>query len=187
MADSFQVKLSQGKIGESLISRWLQSRGNMVFPAYQVEKDSGKGPQLFTAAGNFVLPDMMAFLQDGRFLWVEAKHKTCFTWHRKTGQWVTGVDLRHYKEYQKVTEKTNLPVWIVFWHPKSTPSQDDLKNGAPENCPTGLFGNDLASLAANENHRSDKWGADGMVYWAQNKLKHLALVEDVVQLMLKES
>lgn len=170
---SFEQNLAVGQMGESLISRWLQAKGNAVFPAYQVEHHTGKGPQLFAASGDLVLPDLLAF-KAGRIHWLEAKHKTCFTWHRISQQWTTGIDLRHYNEYQEVAYRTGLPVWLLFYHPSAEPSAADLAHGCPPRCPTGLFGNDIEVLTSTENHRSDRHGRSGMVYWARSALRLLA-------------
>lgn len=177
VGESFRHTLARGKIGESLISQWLQSRGHLVFPAYEKEIDEGKGPQLFAASGDLVLPDLLAF-RGQKIQWVEAKHKTCFTWHRISSRWTTGIDIRHYNEYQEVAARTSLPVWLMFWHPKSEPNERDLPHCKGQS-PTGLFGNDLAILAATENHRSDKWGRSGMVYWSAESLKLIAPVEEL--------
>ena len=170
---SFKENLSMGRVGEGVISKWLQQRGHLVFPAYEIEHSTGKGPQLFGADKDLVLPDLLAF-RDGKIQWFEAKHKTCFTWHRITKRWVTGIDLRHYKEYLEVADKTGLPVWLLFFHPMSEPSENDISHGCPETCPTGLFGNDILVLEKNENHRSDKWGKTGMVYWSTDALRKIA-------------
>lgn len=175
---NFERTLAFGQIGESVISRWLQSRGHAVFPAYQVEKDTGKGPQLFTQGANLVLPDLLAF-REGKAVWFEAKHKTCFTWHRKTRRWVTGIDLRHYHEYQEVAKVTSLPVWLLFWHPLPHPSPDDQSYGSPIECPTGLFGREISDLINRENHRHMNHGKSGMVYWADYSLLLLADPADV--------
>lgn len=169
----FEQNLAVGQLGESLISRWLQSRGHAVFPAYQIEHQTGKGPQMFAASGDLVLPDLLAFRQ-GKIQWFEAKHKTCFTWHRMTGRWTTGIDLRHYGEYQEVAARTGLPVWLLFFHPNSQPDARDLRHDCPPECPTGLFGNDIAILTKCENHRSDRWGRSGMVYWSVDALRLVA-------------
>lgn len=175
---NFEHTLAFGQIGESAISKWLQSRGHAVFPAYQVEQQTGKGPQLFAASGDLVLPDLLAF-KSGNAIWFEAKHKTCFAWNRSRKIWVTGIDLRHYGEYQEVAERTGLAVWILFFHPKRNPDKRDLVHGCPSHCPTGLFGNDIDLLAKTENHRSDKWGKSGMVYWSVNDLRKIANAEDL--------
>lgn len=176
----FAAMLATGRAGESAISKWLQARGHAIFPAYEIEKSEGKGPQLFSAAGDLVLPDLLAF-RDGRVQWFEAKHKTCFTWHRLSQRWVTGIDLRHYGEYIEVAERTQLPVWLLFLHPKSQPSSGDLSHGCPARSPTGLFGNDISILTTCESHRSDRHGKTGMVYWARESLRLLAHAHEVLQ------
>jgi hypothetical protein len=169
----FEQTLAFGQVGEGIISRWLQSRGHSVFPAYQVEMHTGKGPQLFAASGDLVLPDLLAF-RSGKVQWFEAKHKTCFTWHRISARWTTGIDLRHYGEYREVAERTSLPVWLLFWHPMPQPSEADRRHGCPPECPTGLFGENIEILADCESHRSDRHGRSGMVYWAHDSLRLLA-------------
>jgi hypothetical protein len=175
---SFERSLAFGRVGESVISRWLQGRGHLVFPAYEKELGAGKGPQLFSAAGDLVLPDLLAF-RDGAVRWFEAKHKTCFTWHRLSGRWTTGIDLRHYGEYQEVMHRTGAPVWLLFWHPMAEPSPGDRAHGCPPCCPTGLFGNDLAVLVKSESHKSDRHGKSGMVYWAVESLRLLADAQEL--------
>ena len=175
----FDDAIAFGKVGESLISKWLQQRGHAVFPAYEIEKSEGKGPQLFAAYGDLVLPDILAF-RNGKIIWFEAKHKTCFTWYRIGKCWETGIDQRHYDEYQEVAARTELPVWLLFWHPMSTPSKNDQKRGCPEFSPTGLFGNKIDKLVENESHRSSRHGTSGMVYWARNKLLFIARRDDLL-------
>lgn len=172
---TFQQSLRQGQAGESAISRWLQGRGCKVFPAYEKLIDTGKGPQLFTASGDFVLPDLLVFgSSEKSIFWAEVKHKTRFTWHRRSQTWQTGIDLRHYREYCEIQSNTGLPVWLMFLHPKSKPSPSDIAHGAPSTCPSGLFGNALARLMFTESHRSEKHGRTGMVYWPQSALLRLA-------------
>ena len=174
----FEQNFATGQLGESLISRWLQGRGHAVFPAYQIEHQTGKGPQLFAASGDLVLPDLLAF-RAGEIKWFEAKHKTCFTWHRISRRWTTGVDLRHYEEYQEVAHRTSLPVWLLVFHPNARPSENDLAYGCPAECPTGLFGNDIQILTDCESHRSDRHGRSGMVYWAHESLRLVAQAEEL--------
>ena len=182
MPGDFSQKLGFGQVGEGLISRWLQSRGCSIFPAYEMETEDGKakpGPRMFSASGNLILPDMLAF--GGReMFWVEAKRKTCFAWNRNREKWVTGIDQHHYEQYQEVAEKTGLPVWIMFWHPHGNPSHIDTKHDCPEECPTGLFGDDIRRLVLNESHRWPFYGRSGMVYWAHESLRRIASVEDIL-------
>lgn len=184
---SFAQKLETGKVAEGLIAAWLQSRGSAVLPAYEIEKSSGKGPQLFSSEGDFVAPDMLTFTHNG-VCWVEAKHKSVFTWHRVSKHWTTGIDLRHYGEYFHVLWRTKTPVWLLFYHRESMPAEIDRPH-CPPRCPTGLFGGSLLDLVILENHRSPRLdeertgikghGRSGMVYWTFESLKRLASKEDV--------
>lgn len=171
-AVTFQQTLETGKVGESRISRWLRGRGFYVLPVYEIEISTGKGPRVFAPTREIVAPDMLAF-RDDKTMWIEAKHKTAFSWHRITQRWVTGIDLRHYLEYCEIDDKTPFRVWIMFLH-----SGGQAKD-SPANSPAGLFGNSLDYLRQHENHRSDKWGTSGMVYWCVDNLKKLADISEV--------
>jgi len=186
---SFASNLATGKVAEGLIAKWLMARGHSVLPVYEIEKSVGKGPQLFRLDDEHVAPDMVVFTDNG-VMWVEAKHKSVFTWHRNTRRWTTGIDLRHYVDYMHVGKQTKLPVWLMFFHREETPSPADVRNGCPERCPTGLFGGELISLIGAENHRSPPLdlardgcvghGRTGMVYWAHSSLRNLASKEQVL-------
>lgn len=173
---NFAANLATGQLGESLIARWCMARGNSLIPVYEKEIDTGKGPRFFAPEGQFVAPDMFVL---PAMMFIEAKHKTVFTWHRKTQRWCTGIDLNHYREYQKVQDITGRPVWLLFLHRSSTPDERDLAFGCPPKCPTGLFGEDLRFLMKNENHRHSNWGHHGMVYWAFEVLRLLAPIEEI--------
>lgn len=169
----FESSLAFGQEGEQTVSEWLQARGHMVFPAYEKEGGDFKGPQLFSASGDLVLPDLLAF-RDSKAIWFEVKRKTCFTWHRLTRKWVTGIDQHHYEQYQEVGARTGVPVWLMFYHPLDTPGARDIAHGCPASCPAGLFGNNIDTLSGCESHRHANWGKRGMVYWASDSLKKLA-------------
>lgn len=187
---SFDRQLADGRVAEGLIAKWLQARGGAVMPAYEIEKSVGKGPQLFCSEGEFVSPDMLVFSHN-EICWIEAKHKSVFTWHRNTQQWTTGIDLRHYGEYFKVLWRTKLPVWLLFYHRESRPDAKDLKYSCPPECPTGLFGAPLLDLVVLENHRAPRFdearigmkghGRSGMVYWSHESLRFLATKEEVIK------
>jgi len=174
----FDDNLETGKAGESAIAQWLIGRGYSVLPVYEKIINDGKGPQLYTWQGNTVAPDLLA-LKNEKFLWFEAKHKTAFSWHRKTSRWVTGIDLRHYEEYRKVKEITKSPLWVLFLH-KGGQAKD-----SPPNSPSGLFGNEMCVLIENENHRHGNWGKSGMVYWAREDdggaLKKMTEYADIIK------
>jgi hypothetical protein len=167
----FTQSLQRGQLGESIIAKWCIARGNSVLPVYEKEIDNGKGPRFFTPEGQFVAPDMFVMPS---MHWVEAKHKSVFTWHRKSGRWVTGIDMNHYAQYQRVQQVTRRPVWLLFLHRSSQPDTRDMAHGCPATCPTGLFGGSLKNLMRNVNHTHDNWGRHGMVYWAAETLKLLA-------------
>lgn len=174
---TFEQKLSIGQLGESQIAQWLIRRGWAVLPVYEKEINSGKGPRLFTPEGQLVAFDMFAF-HPGKLnaLWIEAKHKTVFSWYRIKERWVTGIDLRHYEDYLRVADMSPWPVWLLFLHTEAYGPRDE-----PWPCPTGLFGQTLDVLREEHNisHRSDKWGRSGMVYWAHDTLAQVATLSEV--------
>jgi hypothetical protein len=173
---SFDQQLAHGQLGESIIAKWCMSRGNSVLPVYEKEIDTGKGPRFFTPRGRFAAPDMFVM---PAMNWIEAKHKTVFSWHRKTACWCTGIDLNHYEDYKQVQETSSRPVWLLFLHRSNMPDQRDLDAGCPKRCPVGLFGGSLAFLEQHENHRHDNWGRHGMVYWAYETLKLVAPIDEI--------
>jgi len=105
---TFAQQFQFGRTAESAIAKWFMRRGFPVLPVYEILISRGKGPQLFTSEGGLVAPDMLAFAK--RITWIEAKHKDAFTWWGIGQRYETGIDLRHYLDYQQVAEKTNLPL-----------------------------------------------------------------------------
>lgn len=172
----FESNLAFGRVAEGAIAKWIMSCGYSVLPAYEIEKHTGKGPQLFSAVADLVAPDMLCF--GPKICWAEAKHKTVFSWHRNSQQWVTGIDLRHYYDYLEVQKATNIPVWLFFFHRSSTPAAIDVQHGCPDTCPTGLFGGQIDVLSQRESHQClplnsgrtyhKGHGRSGMVYWAES-------------------
>jgi hypothetical protein len=185
---SFAERLAVGKMAESKIARFMMNRGHIIMPAYEIEIQSGKGPQLFASTGETIAPDLLLFKKDGA-LWIEAKSKTVFAWNRVSSRWVTGIDLRHYKNYLTVMDKTGLPVWILFYHTSAKPSAHDVEYHCPVECPTGLFGRNLEYLRRHEHHRCPPLdiqrdgmkghGRSGMVYWAAEQLQLIATMSVV--------
>lgn len=169
---TFQQTLARGKAGESRIAMWLRGKGFTILPTYEIIMDSGKGPQLYCPEKSLICPDLFVFKGD-KALWIEAKHKTAFTWHRNTGEWVTGIDKRHYADYCTVDDETPWPVWLLFLH-----DGGQAKDSPPES-PAGLFGNKLSYLRLHEHHTSDKWGNSGMVYWGLDALKELGTITEI--------
>lgn len=166
---AFPAKLAQGKVSESLIARWLVSRGWNVLPVYETSDNAAKGPRLSTPNGEIVAPDMLA-MKAGEYRWVEAKDKHAASWYRIGGYFVTGVNLSHYQDYLLIEDSKIIPVWLLFLHRGGT-----AKDSPPS--PAGLFGGALSDLRYCESHRSDKHGSSGMVYWKIESLKRLATIE----------
>ena len=171
---AFRDSLETGKVGESLIAKWLLRRGNSVLPVYEIAENQFKGPSLYSAQGRFIAPDM-AVLRGGGFIWVEAKHKSAFTWHRQTQRFVTGIDRSHYHAYIEVGKITSAQVWLFFLHRDGTAK--DTPAGLIS--PTGLFCGEIQYLAKHINHEHDGWGRSGMVYWAAQSLRLIAPLDEV--------
>lgn len=168
---TFYQRLASGQVGESRIAVWFQKKGYSVLPVYEIETNTGKGPRLFTPTCKVIAPDMLVF-KSNKALWIEAKHKTAFSWHRQTGRFVTGIDLRHYTDYLKIKEFSVWETWLLFLH-----DGGQAKDSPPS--PSGLFGNKLERLAETENHRSHLWGNSGMVYWSIHNLIKLANIDEL--------
>lgn len=164
---NFESQLKAGKVGESEIAGWLRSRGLHVLPVYEIEKGQYAGPAVYSASGaSIIAPDILAF-NDEKIIWIEAKHKSAFTWHRISQRFVTGIDLHHYQEYLKLVELVSWPVWLLFLQRGGT-AKDSHQS------PAGLYGENIEILATKENHRHNNWGKCGMVYWAEESLRKLA-------------
>jgi hypothetical protein len=169
---TFAKQLAYGQIGEGLIARWYKRQGYTILPIYEIEINTGKGPRLFAPERQLIAPDIFIF-KSSQCYWIEAKHKTAFSWHRITNQWVTGIDLVHYVDYCTVDDVTPWPVWLTFLH------EGGQAKDSPEVSPSGLFGGSLEYLRRHENHRHPNWGKGGMVYWSIGSLRKLATIEQV--------
>jgi len=160
---SFAQSLATGRVAESAIAGWLMRRGFCVLPVYELSEQRYKGPQLFACDGSFVAPDMLAMKPGGRHMFVEAKCKTGFTWYRIGARFETGIDLKHYLDYQEVRRRTGLPLWVLFLQRGG--AVKDAPADKPDS-PRGLFGNELELLMSKESHQSPNYGKGGMVYWS---------------------
>lgn len=169
---TFTSQLRYGQAGESAIAMWLRRNGATVLPIYEKILDTGKGPQLFFPEMKLIAPDLLVCDTSGIF-WAEAKHKTAFTLHRRSGKWVTGIDIRHYEDYCAVDSLSPWPVWLLFLH------RGGQAKDSPANSPAGLFGGAIKELRCRESHRFGDYGKGGMVYWAIDKLRFLATLESV--------
>lgn len=175
---SFDESLKEGKLGEGLIARWLLSRGWDLLPAYEIELEHDKGPQLYTAKhGKLIAPDFLG-LKDPKISWIEAKTKSAFTWHRKTQTFQTGIDRRHWLEYVVVRETTKLPLWIFFLH-KPGNNAKDTPFGMIS--PSGLYVQSLDKLCTTIDHEHDNHGNSGMVYWQESVLRKICTYDELLE------
>ncbi len=172
---SFEQQLQEGVYGEDLISRWLISRGCQILPAYQIEHSHGKGPRFFGKFGQLICPDLLVFKSE-KILWIEAKTKSAFTWHRSSSSWQTGIDFRHWNDYVRVADESHLPVWLLFLHKPGSLAKD-TPDGFTS--PSGLYGNSLQKLQSSIHHTHSNHGPSGMVYWTELSLIKLCPWEEI--------
>jgi len=186
-ANAFEHRLAVGKVGESLIANWLKRRGYNVLPAYEIAEPEFKGPRIFSVERDLVAPDLLAFRfwqeqrrEQKRVLWVEAKSKAAFTWHRISQTYQDGIDKRHWLDYLELRRRMPWDLWLLFLHAPGGLAKDNPEGMVP---PSGLFGGEIRRLAECIDHESDRWGSSGMVYWRCSDLtvdgKPLATHEEV--------
>jgi len=171
---TFQQMLTFGKTGEGIIAQWLRRKGYSILPVYENEQGQYKGPALYAVNAELIAPDMLVFKPTGKTIWVEAKTKSAFAYHRISGSWTTGIDLRNYADYLRVQAVSPWPVWLLFLQ-LAGQAKD-----SPPGCPTGLFGNSLDYLSKHEHHRHSNWGRSGMVYWQHTALRKIANLADIL-------
>lgn len=177
-----------GRLGENVVARYLRARGNSILPIRDIDMgDVWKGPRLTSPEGmELVSTDWLVIGPQGKTCWIEVKTKRRWSWHRATATWNTGIDQHYLDHYLMIALRSSIPVWLVFLHLYDLPSDADLENGAPAQCPMGLFGNDVLRLAKVVHHTHSNWGKGGMVYWAAPGLNQLASREEIETLLLQE-
>jgi len=171
----FEESLRFGKMAETRIAQALRQQQFTILPVYPTV-EAFKGPVVLTPDGSgLVAPDMLAIRVD-EIRWVEAKHKTAFTWHRITSKWTTGIDLHHYKDYQQIQALSPWEIWLYFWQ------EPGKAKDTPENLisPSGLYADTLRFLETHENHTDENWGRTGMVYWAEETFRCYDSLESIM-------
>lgn len=174
----FQKKLSFGRISESRIFRWLRGKGFTLIPVCDIDSDAKSGPRIFTPSESLVSPDFIMFANK-KFLFLEAKGRHVFSWRRNTQKWECGIDRLYYRDYKKVREHFDLPLWILFLMHQSKPTPKDKLWGCPDVAPTGLYGGLIDDLDKIISHEDDRYGTGGMVYWEEEKLRKIEEAEAV--------
>jgi len=171
----FDESYAFGEIAESVIGKYLRSKGHSVLPVYQVEYDTGKGPRLFLPDdGKLVAPDMLVISNKAGHLavWIEAKHKTGWVHFRLKDELRTGIDKKHFEDYCMVDDMTPWPVWLLFLQ------RGGVGLNVPIGTPTGLFGNSISELRGKV--KGGEFPEDPpKVYWTREDLIHLATLEEL--------
>jgi hypothetical protein len=94
IAKSFERALKKGAIGEALIQSILEKRGWVVY------KPITDGAHAF---------DMLSIRDKKAAVAIDVKTKP------RLNKWnATGVNQSHFVEYQKFSQKHNMPFWIIF-------------------------------------------------------------------------
>jgi len=107
---NFSVALKKGAIGEQIIRQKMEQKGWTVYMP------------LTEGAHHF---DMLATLRKERAIALDVKTKS------RMNKWnATGVNQRHFEQYQQFSQLHNMPFWIVF-------VDEGLKS---------IYGNELKSL-----------------------------------------
>jgi hypothetical protein len=170
-----------GTAGENIVKAWLIKRGCRIISTRDIEtRKAWGGPSMESEGFEPVLPDFLVIQPEKlQTLWMEVKRKTRFSWHAISRCWVTGIDEHYLEHYVLVGQSSKIPVWLFFLHLDSKPSQKDLDDGCPAQCPTGLFAQEILRLAARTHHTSANHGKGGMVYWAPEAFSLVATSEDL--------
>lgn len=187
MTATFKENLVTGQFTEVQIAKWLrQSKGYSVLPVYEIEGGEFKGPRFFGPSNELIAPDILA-MKGGEIRWIEAKHKTVFSWRGIGGYWETGVDKYHFDSYQQIAIQHPFPVWILFLHKSDKTDKKDLDRwvNAPRTCPTGLYAGSLPYLDKHKRYDA-KQGKGGMFYWRHEHLQLLATLAEIRALTEQE-
>jgi Holliday junction resolvase-like predicted endonuclease len=167
-----------GRFGENVVAYWLQSRGNSVVPLRDIETgDIFKGPRMTGPEGIEGACTDWLCTNRVKTVFIEVKTKRAFSWHRLRADWVTGIDQHYAEHYMMQRKNSSIPMWLLFLHLYPTPSDSDREHGCPDQCPTGLYGQEILVLANDIHHTSPNWGKGGMVYWSFPPLLKLETLE----------
>jgi len=189
---SFKEMFEYGKNVETLLSKFTLANDYCIVPTAPAQIKRFKGPRVETVDGQIIATDKLLVI-NGRAIFAEDKGKEVFTWTRRQDNkgWSTGIDLHVYQEYKALQKRTEVAVWIFFFHRNDEPSPIDkpyLKPGTK--CPTGLFAQSLSVLMQLEDSRTNfhegEYTKNGrtypMVYWNRWQLRYLASLDEVIGL-----
>lgn len=110
----FDRQRALGRLGERLVSRYLQSAGYGVLPSYDYSGEGdNKAPRLEFLEYGLVVPDLDC-ARAGSRVWLEVKTYERAHPNRSRGIRVHGILRRHYQHYLQVEEATGNPAWLLI-------------------------------------------------------------------------
>lgn len=118
MRTSFDEAVAKARVIERAVAQWLMAHGARILPVYDYSGlGENKAPRLeaFSASDSLVTPDLLV-ARSGRMQWCEVKWKERAFEFMKTNEYETGIDLRLWKQYQRVKTVTGCRVFLVFAH-----------------------------------------------------------------------
>lgn len=111
MTKKFDDAMAIGRLGEELVTAWMQRRGAGVIPSYAASIDA-KAPKMLFSSSSLVLPDLDVCSFGHRF-WVEVKTYRGPARNRKRGCYVHGFDRRLHMQYLDVARTSGCPVLLT--------------------------------------------------------------------------
>jgi hypothetical protein len=137
-----------GRKAEHLVASFLRSLGWYVLHSYGYDEGDDKPPLLTTKSKSLIIPDL-DISKDGHRYWLEVKYKAKATFHRVSGVWEHGINLRQYLHYQQVEAITGCAVFL----------------SVVENSSGRLLVSMLAKLPEGRRYSGCKMDKHGMVFW----------------------
>src|ERR1044072_5930466 len=106
MTSKFAAKLSHSQAYERLFAQYLRDNGFFTLSTADFSGWTDQQvPRFNGAKRSLILPDLLA-AKGGQMAWYEVKYKQCTTLHRRTGIHCLGMDLHHWRDYQRVRQAT---------------------------------------------------------------------------------
>ena len=171
---TFKENYEYGKVGESLVAKWLRKRGNHIMPVYEkVIEGEFRGPAIFPHVGKpFAAPDMFVFTKTTA-MWVESKRKGLMTFRDVSRTWQVGIKMKDFNNYLNLIKMSPFQVWIFFL---VTGGHDEYNRLSPG----GLYCENLANLLETFDHYD--YEESDMIYWNDEDLRKFDTYESVSNL-----
>ena len=110
----FDRRRELGRLGERLVSRYLQSAGFGVLPSYEYSgAGDNKAPRLQFIDRGLVVPDLDC-ARAGSRVWLEVKTYERAVFNRSRCADVHGIHRRHHAHYLQVEAATGSPAWVLI-------------------------------------------------------------------------